>query len=188
MNYPELLLVPVFMLLDSYLTLVAKVLSKKTFTQHIKAETFELNPIWQSDVAKERWLNPKHLALTSGMTILLILLFESGDTYRDFVRFVLGMLLGSFGMVIGNHLSAIGTYVALNRNPQLIDGQITVTPVYLLYTSMATIFVCLIPLTTAAVVAPSAFLSGAVLGVALNSPLHLLQEGAKGRCNAPRGS
>jgi hypothetical protein len=152
MNYPELFLVPAFMLLDYYLTLVGQVLSKKVYAKYFKTESYELNPRLQSDIAKERRLSPRHLAFTCGITILLIILFESGDADRNLVRFILGCFLVSYGVLIGRHLTNIATFVSLNRNPQLIDGQITLTPAYSLYVSMASIFMSLIPLGTAAVI------------------------------------
>src|SRR5262245_6019846 len=61
MLHPEVLLVPVLMVLDYYLTLYGAHLAEQSYRRHFKTEHYELNPIWQRAVARRRWINLWHL-------------------------------------------------------------------------------------------------------------------------------
>lgn len=176
MDHPGLLLVPVFMLLDYYLTLTGQVLNKKVYAKHFKTESYELNPNWQADVRRERWLNPRHLALVVVMTALFgafVYLLDWLGADRRTVDMLLGLFLVLFGTIIGRHLNNITIFLILNRRPHLVSGEITLTQTLVLYLSVAQTFIVLVPFVTALVLAPSAFLAGGVLGIALIPLIHL---------------
>ena len=63
MNYPELLLLPLLMMTDYLLTLVAASIKEKKYADHFKVQHYELNPIWQKDVSHKKWVNPRHIFL-----------------------------------------------------------------------------------------------------------------------------
>ena len=63
MKHPEVILVPAFMLADYFLTLAGAVLRDRKYSDHFKTEHYEMNPLWQKDVARKKWLNPRHIVL-----------------------------------------------------------------------------------------------------------------------------
>ncbi|MBK8921077.1 MAG: hypothetical protein IPM81_06140 [Saprospirales bacterium] len=58
MKHPELLLLPVFMLADYFLTLAGAIQAEKKYSHHFQTEQYELNPAWQPR------LGPRHLLIT----------------------------------------------------------------------------------------------------------------------------
>ena len=76
MNYPELLLLPILMFADYFLTVVGAVQKEKKYSNHFTVQNYELNPIWQQDIAQKKWLNLRHILFTVLITVLLIFLTE----------------------------------------------------------------------------------------------------------------
>ena len=52
------LVLPLFMLADYYLTLLGERQSKE-YREHYVLKEYEVNPLWQGDVKKQKWFNPK---------------------------------------------------------------------------------------------------------------------------------
>ena len=76
MLHPEVLFVPVLMLLDYYLTLYGAHLAEQSYRRHFKTEHYELNPIWQSAVSRRHWINLRHLACVVVVASTLVFLAE----------------------------------------------------------------------------------------------------------------
>jgi hypothetical protein len=86
MRHPEVLFVPVLMVLDYYLTLYGAHLAERSYRRHFKIEHYELNPIWQSAVARRHWINLRHLAvvmLVGGMLVLLAEVLELESVFLN---------------------------------------------------------------------------------------------------------
>ncbi len=79
MKHPELILIPILMFSDYFLTVAGAVLKEKKYADHFKFEHYELNPIWQKEIAQKKWLNPKHIVLTIVFSSVLIFLMEFGE-------------------------------------------------------------------------------------------------------------
>lgn len=176
MDILELLLVPLFMLLDYFLTLVGKKLNTKVHARHFKTESYELNPNWQDDVRQLRWLNIRHLALvaiTTGLIAAIKAVFQMLDADPALFDVVLGMVLVLFATIIGRHLNNIALFMIMNRNPDLIRGEVVYTQRLNLYLSAAQTFMVLVPFLVALILAPSPFLAGGVIGIALIPWMHL---------------
>ena len=47
MHHPELLLLPILMFADYFLTVLGAIHAEKKHSQHIRSEHYELNPAWQ---------------------------------------------------------------------------------------------------------------------------------------------
>src|SRR3954471_18182323 len=70
-RHPEFLLVPVLMISDYLLTIAGARLRADVYGRHFRTQHYELNPAWQSAVAKLRWFNPRHLLITFAFTVFL---------------------------------------------------------------------------------------------------------------------
>lgn len=173
MKHPELLLIPAFMFADYFLTLAGAALKDRKYGNHFKAEHYELNPIWQQQVAQKIWFNPKHIMLTVVTSSLFICLAEYGDMPEPAVQGFTGCLFSIYGMVIGRHLSNLVIFGHMIRKPDDISGQITMSHSLLLSVSLCQHLVAFVPLGLIAVFSPTPFATGAFAGVLLLVAIHL---------------
>ena len=100
MIYPEVLLLPVLMLADYYLTVLGAVLRDKKYSEHVIVEQYELNPIFQKAINKRQLINIKHLLATITVTGLMIYIAEFSTASHTFVSFILGLLLIFYAIII----------------------------------------------------------------------------------------
>ena len=173
MSHPEVLLTPLLMLTDYYLTLLCAVLKEKRYDACFKTEHFELNPMWRSDVAQKKWFNVRHLALTSLLSAALIWTVGYGGLPTEFIDCMLGALFVVYGLVIGRHLSNITFFVYINRRPSEISGQVTMSHPLVMALSMSHTLVVALPLIAVALSAPGPFVNGGLLGVVVFLIVHL---------------
>ncbi len=173
MKHPELILVPAFMFSDYFLTLAGAVLKDKKYCNHFKTEHYELNPIWQKQIAQKKWLNPRHIVLTIVISSVLILLAEFGEMPEPFIQGFFGCFLAVYGMIIGRHLSNLMIFRYMIRKPDEISGQVTMTHALLLSLSLYQYLVGFVPLVFIAIFSPSPFVHGASVGAALLLAVHL---------------
>jgi hypothetical protein len=107
MNHPEVFIIPVMMLADHFLTVWGAILSEKKYRQHFKIEHYELNPLWQKNIASKKWFNPRHLIMVAIIT-LFCFLWSTGWKDPDMVaEGLFGFLTVLFGSIIGGHLANI---------------------------------------------------------------------------------
>jgi len=138
MRHSEVLIVPVLMLADYYLTIVGAKLAQSGYRAHFKSASYELNPIWRGDVAKLRWFNPRHLLLAALLTALLLFAAEASDTLDPwFFPVMFGMVLGAFTPIITQHLGNILTFEFMRRNPNEVEGSVTFSMRYAIVASIA---------------------------------------------------
>src|SRR5512147_2377148 len=105
MRHPEVLLVTALLLADYYLTLWGAALAEQGYRRHFRNPSYELNPIGRGDVAQRRLFNPRHLALTAALTVLLIWASETGDALSPwFFPVMFGMVLGAFVPILCQHV------------------------------------------------------------------------------------
>lgn len=174
MKHPELFLVPALMLADYYLTLAGAALKDRKYGEHFKTRHYELNPVWQKQVAQLKWFNPRHLLVTALVAALLALVAESGTLPGWLVTGLLGCLLVLFGAVIGRHLSNILTFSYMIRKPDGISGQVTMSHGLLLALSLHQTLIVFLPVALIALFAPGPFTVGALFGGLLHVMIHLV--------------
>lgn len=172
MKYPELLTVPALVLADYFLTLLSATEREKKYADHFAVEHFELNPVWQNQVARRKWFNPKHLLLTVTITLALVFLAEYAPVPEPFVRGTLGCLIVFFGMTIGRHLTNLMVFQHAINNPEDISGRLTMKHGMVLSVSLYNYAVVAVPVALIALFAPSAFVIGAVLACLLQVIVH----------------
>jgi len=173
MKHPEMFIIPVFMFADYFLTLAGAVLKDKGYGDHFKVEQYEMNPIWQKEVAQRKWFNPKHILLTILISSLLILLVEYGEVQESFIQGMLGCLVSIYGMVIGRHLSNLLIFSYMIRKPDEIHGEVTMAHTLVLMLSLYHYIVVLVPIILIAIFSPSPFVIGVLVGVIFLQALHL---------------
>lgn len=173
MNHPELILVPMLMLADYWLTILGAKMSLAVYRQHFLAPTYELNPVWRKSVDRLQWFNLRHVAGTVLLTGLLLLTdqwdllardVDKGQPFDAF-EFLLGGLLSAWSVVCGRHLSNLLQFRYMNRHPQEIAGQVQLSMKLIMKISQY-MYVGWLPLVALLVwMEPSAFTAGVLLGL-----------------------
>ena len=174
MNHPELMLVPMLMLSDHLLTVAGARAREKGYSQHIRTEHYELNPIWQAEIARKRWFNPRHLFLVVLVGSLLFAVGEYEVTGDDpTLAFATGMLLSAFGTINGRHLANLATFRRVQHHSTSdIDGSITFSHEYVLSVSLYQQLALLLPMALLCLFSPTPPLLGGVAGIVLLMLLH----------------
>lgn len=172
MKHPEIILLPILMFLDYFLTVLGATLKEKKHSEHFKSAHYELNPIWQRPIAKKKWFNPRHLFLTLLVSGLLFGMIECTTMPEYLIEGVLGCFFVLWGMIIGRHLSNIMIFRYLIRKPDDISGEVTVAHTFSLYISTYQYLVAAIPIALIAVFTPTPFVLGGLVGVCLLFVVH----------------
>jgi len=172
MRHPELFLVPVLMLADYYLTLVGFLLYRKGYRNHVKIEQYELNPVWQSSIAKMRWLNPRHLLITALVTGAIYLFLEVCEAPDETAAFLLGICVMSSVVVVGRHLAGLMIFRHAMRHPDQFSGSVQIGYEMTVRTSQYQILATGLPLVVVALLAPSPFVIGGTLSVLFLGLIH----------------
>lgn len=136
MAYPQVLLVPLLMLADYYLTLLGAVQREKAYSQHFKVQHYELNPLWQRDVASKRWFNARHIALLVVLSALLALAVEIVPMPQSFVQAALGGVITAYGYIVARHATNLLGFQHLIRRPEEVSGEVTIAHPYALAMSL----------------------------------------------------
>ena len=173
MKYPEILLLPVFMFLDYFLTLASVVQCEKGHARHFKIIHLELNPSWQKSVASKKWFNLKHILLTMIFSSAMILLVEYAVAPPPFLEAAVGFVLVYFATLVGRHVSNLLIFGYMIRNPDQISGEVAMSHGMMLWLSLYQYFVALIPLALIAVVTKSPFAVGGCAGGLMVLAAHL---------------
>lgn len=157
----ELLAVPALMLGDYYLTLLGAWYYSPDPT--VRAN-YELNPHAKAAIARLQPVSPLHLAMTALMTVMV----GFASTLDPMMyRFMLGVMVGGFGYLVGLHVGNVLMLRHARRAPGDVNGHATQTRGFQLLTSAHRAFAfAAAPLAILAVLQPSALLFGAVAGVA----------------------
>jgi hypothetical protein len=146
----------------------------KTFARYFKINHYELNPVWQKDISEKKWFNPRHIILTCFVSGSLYIFLEKLGLNFLLAKFILGMILITFGMVVGRHITNLLTFWFLNKNPDEISGEIKMSHRYLLNNSLFQIITVAIPVMIGAIYSQSAFVAGGALGLLLFIITHLI--------------
>lgn len=180
MRHPEALLLPVFMVTDYYLTVLGAIHREKGYTRHFRMEHYELNPVWQKDVAAKRWLNPRHLILTALTSVLIIVVMEGGvllpafdGAVATFNEMFLGAALSSFAIIIGRHINNLLVFRHLEACPHDLSGELTMTHGFALSTSLYQTVMVFVPLALVAGLSANTYATGGMIGSGALALAHL---------------
>jgi hypothetical protein len=165
MKYPEAFLLPIMMFLDYFLTVLGAVWREKKYTQYFKIQHYELNPMWQRQIAGKQWFNLRHIALTSVLSGALICLLEFGHVPHGFAGGLLGSVLVLYGMILGRHLSNLLVFSYLVKNPDEISGEMIMSQRFVLFLSLYQSLMVMVPMALIAVFSQSDFVWGGIVGI-----------------------
>jgi hypothetical protein len=172
MKYPESLLIPIMMFADYFLTVFGAIQREKNYSTHFKVEHYELNPIWQKQIAMKRWFNPRHVVLTIVLSIIVVFSVEHEGVPDVFARALLGGLLVLYGLVLAKHVSNLLIFRRLSARPEEVSGQVVMSHQFVLYISRRQILLALIPVSLVALFSGSPFAWGGVIGIVFLMILH----------------
>jgi hypothetical protein len=125
MKHPEIILLPIMMFADYYLTVIGAILKDRKYGDYFKSEHYELNPIFQKTIAAKKWFSARHFLLTILQTCLVGFLAEFGGLPDYLIQGIFGCLFVLYGTIIGRHLSNILIFLQIDRAADTISGQIT---------------------------------------------------------------
>ena len=174
MNHPEALLVPALMLVDYWLTVAGARLADGAYSAHFKKQHYELNPLWQKAIARRKWFNSRHLALTTIAGCASFLLGEMLAPRNPTASWFFGAVLGTFGLVIGRHLSNLALFAYVRRHPEQITGVVTMSHELVLWLSIFQLAPIALTLLLISIVAPTPQTNGAITGICILFAIHLL--------------
>lgn len=169
-----ILLLPLLMLIDYYLTLVGARLYGRKYGQHVRLEQYELNPLWQTSINQPRWFNFRHLLLILLLTLLLLPLAGWGTGSDWFDLFLSGTLLTSFTFIIGRHLANILTFYVAIKQADAIQGEVKMSYKMSLRASQHQLLILFVPLLLSVWVTGHPFLVGGVTAVLVLWLVHWL--------------
>jgi hypothetical protein len=173
MKYPELLLLPMFMFLDYFLTVACSRLGERGFHNYFATEHYELNPVWQRAVASKRWFNWKHTLLTVVVSSALISLVELVDLPQNCVEGGIGFILVLFAAVLARHISNLLVFQYVARHPDQVSGRVVMSHLYVLWVSCFQCVTFLIPLVVVAIFSRNAFAVGGAFGAFVYLTCHV---------------
>jgi hypothetical protein len=187
MKYPQILLLPLLMFADYFLTVWGAVLKDGRYGNHFKSEHYELNPVWQKAISRKRWVNPRHILLTLFTSGILAVALEFCDLPDSLPDYLFGCLFVLFGMVVGVHVSNILMFRRVARFPEEISGQVVMAHALLLRTSAFRYLVAAIPIAIIAIFSPTPFTIGAAAGAVSIFAVHSVWIWRYKRASNPKG-
>jgi hypothetical protein len=174
MQHPEVLLVPVLMLADYFLTIVGALLYKRGYSKHVRYENYELNPMWQRSVDAIRWFNPRHLLMTALVTALLIFVGEGiGPSDKSFYDFYFGLVATLYLILVGRHLGNILIFLHAIKHPGDLSGEARLSYLLGLKSSQSQLWHVFLPLVLIAIYEKSAFALGCLCALPALAVSHL---------------
>jgi hypothetical protein len=172
MKHPEIIVIPVLMLMDYFLTLVSARMAEKKYRLHFKFPEYELNPLFQKSVRDRRWLNLRYLALFALAVALLISLEPRGGEREDLFQFLAGAMLVVFGSAVGRHLGNLMLLRYLATHPDDVSGQVVLSQTFQLVTSESSLWALLVPLVFIAFFTRQWYAIGGLVGIIFFMGVH----------------
>ena len=175
MNHPEILLLPILMIADYYLTILGAVLREKAYGKHFVIETYEMNPHYRKDIDSKRLINFRFVGQVLLNTAILFLCSYFLTETREFIYWiVLGFYLTLFGYINGLHLSNILSFLYVKNHPSIFDGRVKIAHKYSLNSSIYSNFIPFVPILFILVFSFSYFVLGSLIAVVYNALLGLI--------------
>ena len=172
MAHPEILLLPILMFADYLLTVLGAKWREVKYGEHFKTEHYELNPIWQAQISRKQWFNPRHIILVTLICGALGGLIELRDVSNALAEGILGCLFVAFGTIIGRHLSNLLVFQRFAHAPTEISGQVTMAHSLVLAISTYQYLVVVVPLGIIATMSPTPYVVGGLGGSVLVLVIH----------------
>lgn len=129
------LVIPLFMMADYYLTLLGEKISKE-YREHFVMKEYEVNPLWQKDVSRLKWFNPKQLLLVVVFTAIFYFFIQYlYDRDYTLMWLLMGMITAPYVIILGRHISNLLLFSYIRKNPAILEGKLSISYQYILVTS-----------------------------------------------------
>jgi hypothetical protein len=161
----EVLLIPVLMLVDYFLTVVGARLAEGGYRRHFKFPDYELNPVLRKAIAAKKWLSPRHLLAVVLVGAVCGLWYQWWQEEEPLFEMFLGGAYGLFAAVIGGHVANIWSFYYLLKHPEKVSGEVVMTQRYVRHVTRARMLMVLLPAGGVVYFVPSPFVVGVVGGV-----------------------
>lgn len=172
---PEIILLPILMIADYYLTILGAVLREKKYGDYFPIETYELNPTYQDDINSKKLFNPRFLGqllLNFGILFLVSVLFRNDLAFVYWI--ILGFYITLFAYINGLHFSNIFSFMYIKNNPDEMEGEIKISHRYNLRSSLFANVILLLPVVFILIFSYSHFILGSLIAVLYNAFLCIL--------------
>jgi hypothetical protein len=175
MQHPEILLIPLLLLADYFLTIAGALLYKRGYGKHVRYENYELNPMWQRSVNAVRWFNPRHLLITAVVTLLLIFWSKAvAPADEAAYDFVIGLVATAYLIIVGRHFGNILIFLHAIKHPDDLSGEARLRHRAGLKASQSQLWQVFLPLSFIALYERTAFLTGCLCAPVLLTINHLV--------------
>lgn len=175
MAHPEFLVLPVMMFADYFLTVWGAIEREKRYARHFKTEHYELNPVWQSEIARNKWFSRRFVVIAILLSSLIVATVELGtvaweflgmeEVWDRYIRGAFGAVIVLYGLVLGRHLSNLLLFRHLHRRPEEVSGEVVMSHEFVLRISLYQCLAITIPLAMIAVFSQSEFAWGGAVGI-----------------------
>ncbi len=154
---------------DYYLTFWGAILYRRGASKVVGMGSYELNPLWQRDVEKLRWLSPKFcasLVLIGAMLWGYVHLIFSLDVGLGWVaEMMLGLLLFTRLSLIARHVVNIFYFLHLRKHAKAAIGRTTYSRGTVLFLSATSHAQIAAVVAAAGFIAPHPWIVGGAIGM-----------------------
>lgn len=170
MTFERLLTVislPILAFSDYYLTLLGKKSRDKKYSEFMKTDDYELNPVWQKDIKSLKLFNYKHVLIVFLLTVYFYFsaLLMSVNVYDFFYGAVSMMYL----FIIARHVQNLLQYSYTAKNPGELEGNIKFSYIYIIKTSQYQTFLFALLILAVNIKVQSWYLLGGTFGLIILS-------------------
>ncbi len=166
MVHPEILLLPVLMVADYYLTILGASLREKIYGKHLLIETYEMNPHYRGVIDAKSKFNLRFAGQVFINTLALFLVSLVATSEYEFVyQILLGFYLTLFAYINGLHISNLLTFMYVNKQPEVLDGSVRLAHSYLLRNSLYSTSAIFFPVLLILIFSFTYFALGAMIAI-----------------------
>ncbi|MFV0387243.1 MAG: hypothetical protein ACK5NT_00675 [Pyrinomonadaceae bacterium] len=163
---PEILLLPIFMIADYYLTIWGAFLRESSIANHIKIDSYELNPYLKKEIDNKNLFSFKFfLQVLFHSSILLLAGLFFGETI--FYQVLLGAYLGLYSYILGLHTSGILKMRFIATHPKAMSGTIRTARAFNIFSAISRTFIAILPIAIILIFSFSNFAFGVLLGITI---------------------
>jgi len=162
-----ILIIPLLMILDYYLTLWGALLRMCTFGKHIVIQSYELNPIFQRAINNFKIINMQHLVFVLIVTTLFLIINHLNGLATSFGSALVGYFIITYATINARHCANIFTFWYACKHPESMSGIVMLNDKMSITMSMNTLMLSLFPVASIAIATFSSFAFGGTIGIIL---------------------
>jgi hypothetical protein len=156
----EVVLVPILMLADYYLTVLGNFYRRKKYSEYYVIETYELNPLWKKDIDSLKIFNYKHILIVILFTAYFLSLSENANLYQ----FMIGNIFALYGFINGRHLNNIFLFRFIYSHSDEVAGKVQMSHFLGLKMAQYQLAIVVLPFLLLTILQPNNYLYGGLFG------------------------